>query len=64
MGTKVRPFPILRVEDDDGTVIWEPQPEKTTVLEPLPTRIIVDMLEDVVRRGTAYGRTRPWRTPS
>ena len=58
MGTKVRPFPILRVEDDDGTVIWEPQPEKTTVLEPLPTRIVVDMLEDVVRRGTAYTAVR------
>ena len=58
MGTKVRPFPILRVEDDNGTVIWEPQPEKTTVLEPLPTRIVVDMLEDVVRRGTAYTAVR------
>jgi penicillin-binding protein 1A len=58
MGTKVRPFPILRVEDDNGTVIWEPQPERTTVLDPLPTRIVVDMLEDVVRRGTAYTAVR------
>jgi penicillin-binding protein 1A len=58
LGTKVRPFPILRVEDPNGIVIWEPQPERTTVLDSLPTRIMVDMLEDVVRRGTAWRAVR------
>jgi penicillin-binding protein 1A len=58
MGTKVRPFPILRVEDQNGNVIWEPQPERTQVLDSLPTRIMVDMLEDVVRRGTGYTAIR------
>ncbi len=58
MGTKVKPFPILRVEDSNGNVIWEPQPERTTVLDSLPTRIMVDMLEDVVRRGTAWRAVR------
>jgi penicillin-binding protein 1A len=58
MGTKVRPFPILRVEDANGNVVWEPQPERTTVLDSLPTRIVVDMLEDVVRRGTGYTAIR------
>jgi len=58
MGTKVRPFPILRVEDADGNMIWEPQPERTTVLDSLPTRIVVDMLEDVVRRGTGWTAIR------
>jgi len=58
MGTKVRPFPILRVEDQNGTVIWEPQPERTVVLDSLPTRIVVDMLQDVVRRGTAWTAVR------
>lgn len=58
MGTKVRPFPILRVEDADGNVIWEPQPERTEVLDSLHTRIMVDMLEDVVRRGTAWNQVR------
>ncbi len=58
MGTKVRPFPILRVEDANGVVIWEPQPERTVVLDSLPTRIVVDMLQDVVRRGTAYNAIR------
>ena len=58
MGTKVRPFPILRVEDANGVVIWEPQPERTVVLDSLPTRIVVDMLQDVVRRGTGYTAIR------
>jgi penicillin-binding protein 1A len=54
MGTKVRPFPIVRVEDADGRVVWEPQPERTQVLDSLPTRIMVSMLQDVVHRGTGY----------
>jgi penicillin-binding protein 1A len=54
MGTKVRPFPILRVEDQNGNVIWEPQPERTEVLDSLTSRIMVSMLEDVVARGTGY----------
>lgn len=58
MGTKVRPFPILRVEDAAGNVVWEPQPERTAVLDSLPTRIMVSMLEDVVSRGTGYTAIR------
>jgi penicillin-binding protein 1A len=58
LGTKVRPFPILRVEDRNGNVIWEPQPERTEVLDSLSTRIMVSMLEDVVARGTAYTAVR------
>ncbi|MDX1646775.1 MAG: PBP1A family penicillin-binding protein [Longimicrobiales bacterium] len=58
MGTKVRPVPILRVEDAQGNVVWEPQPERTSVLDSLPTAIMVDMLQDVVRRGTGYTAIR------
>jgi penicillin-binding protein 1A len=58
MGTKVRPFPILRVEDAAGNVVWEPQPERTVVVDSLATRIMVSMLEDVVRRGTGYNAIR------
>lgn len=54
LGTKVRPFPILRVEDDAGNVIWEPQPERTEVLDSMHARIMVSMLQDVVHRGTGY----------
>ena len=58
LGTKVRPFPIVRVEDAQGNVLWEPQPERTQVLDSLVTRIVVSMLEDVVVRGTGYNAIR------
>ncbi len=58
MGTKVEPFPILRVEDAQGRVIWEPQPERTVVLDSLVSGVMVTMLEDVVRRGTGYTAIR------
>jgi len=54
MGTKVRPFPILRVENARGQVIWDPQPERTEVLDSLVTRIAVDLLQGVVDGGTGY----------
>ena len=52
LGTRVRPFPILKVESADGEVLWEPKPERTQVLDPLVARLTVSMLEDVVARGT------------
>ncbi|NJD19192.1 MAG: PBP1A family penicillin-binding protein [Gemmatimonadetes bacterium] len=58
MGTKVRPFPILRVEDATGRVLWEPQPERTQVLDSLVAAVMVTMLEDVVVRGTGYNGIR------
>ncbi len=69
LGTKVRPFPILRVEDSEGMVLWEPQPERTQVLDSLVSRIMVSMLEDVVIRGTGYNAIRirgglPYQVPA
>ena len=58
LGTKVRPFPILRVEDSEGVIIWEPLPERTQVLDSMVSRIMVSMLEDVVIRGTGYNAIR------
>ena len=58
LGTKVLPFPILRVEDSEGVIIWEPQPERTQVLDSMVSRIMVSMLEDVVIRGTGYNAIR------
>jgi penicillin-binding protein 1A len=58
LGTKVEPIPILRVEDANGNVIWEPQPERTVVVDSLVARIMVSMLEDVVIRGTGYNAVR------
>jgi len=58
MGTKVRPFPILRVEDAQGNILWDPQPERTQVLDPLVARIMVSMLKGVVDGGTGYTAVR------
>ena len=57
-GTKVKPFPILRVEDAAGRILWDPQPERTEVLDPLVARIMISMLEGVVAGGTGYNAIR------
>ncbi|RMH18735.1 MAG: PBP1A family penicillin-binding protein [Gemmatimonadetes bacterium] len=58
LGTRVRPFPILRVEDARGRVIWRPQPERQVAMDSLPARIMVSMLETVVEEGTGYTAIR------
>jgi len=52
LGTKVRPFPIVRVLNAHGELIWEPQPERTEVLDSMVARIMVDMLQDAANTGT------------
>ena len=58
LGTRVRPQPILSVQNPEGEILWEPQPERTQVLDSLNARIMVSMLEDVVAQGTAYTAVR------
>ena len=69
LGTRVEPHGILRVENAEGEVLWEPQPERTPVLDSLEARVIVDMLEDVVSNGTGYTAIRivaglPYEVPA
>jgi membrane peptidoglycan carboxypeptidase len=69
LGTRVRPNPILKVVTPEGEVLWEPQPERTQVLDSLSARIMVSMLEDVVARGTGYTAIRvrgdlPYEVPA
>ena len=54
LGTRVRPFPILRVESAEGDSLWVPRPERTRVLNPAVARLAVSLLEDVVARGTGH----------
>ena len=58
LGTRVRPFPILKVESAEGEVLWEPRPERIRVLDPLVARLAVSLLEDVVANGTGYNGVR------
>ena len=55
LGVRSQPYAILRVENSRGEVLWQANPSRTTVLAPQEAWLMVDMMQDVVRRGTAYG---------
>ncbi|MDQ3243881.1 MAG: PBP1A family penicillin-binding protein [Gemmatimonadota bacterium] len=46
---------IVRVENARQEVLWQQTPTRTQVLSPEEAWIMVDMMKDVVRRGTASG---------
>ena len=54
-GIRANPNAILRVENARQEVLWQQAPSRTTVLSPEEAWIMVDMMKDVVRRGTASG---------
>jgi penicillin-binding protein 1A len=53
LGVRSSPIAITRVENQKGEVIWEPQPARTQVLSPAEAWLMVDMMKDIVQRGTA-----------
>ncbi|HEX6251096.1 MAG TPA: PBP1A family penicillin-binding protein [Gemmatimonadaceae bacterium] len=55
MGVRATPQPIIRVENQRGEILWQPTPLHTQVLSQTEAWLMVDMLKDVVRRGTAAG---------
>lgn len=55
LGIRTSPHGIIRVEDADGNVLWQPPTPSTAVLSPAEAWIMVSMLKDVVQRGTAAG---------
>ena len=54
-GIRATPNAILRVENARQEVLWQQTPSHTTVLSPEEAWIMVDMMKDVIRRGTAAG---------
>ena len=54
-GIRATPNAILRVENARQEVLWQQTPSRTTVLSPEESWIMVDMMKDVIRRGTAAG---------
>ena len=54
LGTRVVPTGILRVEDHQGNILWQPGIRREPVMDPEHTWLMVDMMKDVIRRGTAY----------
>jgi penicillin-binding protein 1B len=59
LGQRVAPNTIARVTTGDGTTVAAPSPQKTDVLRPDVGYIMVDMMKDVVNRGTA-AELRAW----
>ncbi|HET9228667.1 MAG TPA: penicillin-binding transpeptidase domain-containing protein, partial [Thermoanaerobaculia bacterium] len=54
-GQAVEPRLILKVEDEDGRVIWASRPERRKVLDPRIAFLITDVLAEALRRGTGIG---------
>ncbi len=51
-GQTVRPRYVLRVEDEDGHVVWSAGADRARVLSPAVAFLITDMLGDAVNEGT------------
>ncbi len=55
LGTRSSPTAIVRVENSKGDVLWEPTPARVPVMSPEESWLMVSMMKDVVRKGTAAG---------
>jgi penicillin-binding protein 1A len=55
LGNRAQPMAITKVEDQNGNVLWQPAPVTVPVLSPEESWLMVSVLKDVVRRGTAAG---------
>ena len=55
LGMQARAMGIVRVEDANGQTVWSPEPVRVPAMSPEESWLMVDMLKDVVRRGTAAG---------
>ncbi len=58
LGWRVQANPILRVETLDGRRLYEAKPERIQVMGREEAWIMLDMLKDVVRRGSGTAVTR------
>ena len=64
-GVRVQPAFISTIRDQGGTDLYEHQPEMRRVLDPRVAFVMVDMLQEVMRSGTAAGvRARGFRLPA
>ena len=55
LGTRTVPNAILRVEDRNGKIVWQPQVRSVAVMDTAHAWLMTDALRDVVRHGTAVG---------
>ncbi len=55
LGTRTSATPIVRVENAKGDVLWEPTVNRVPVMSQEEAWLMVSMMKDVVRKGTAAG---------
>jgi penicillin-binding protein 1A len=55
LGVRATPNAILRVENAKQEILWQPTPTRTQVMSTEEAWMMVDMMKDVIRRGTASG---------
>ena len=55
LGVRAAPYAIVRVENAHREVLWEATPMRYEVLSREEGWLVMDMMKDVVQRGTAYG---------
>ena len=64
-GSYVKPDFLAQVKEQNGTVMYDSQPETHQVLDPRVNYLMVSMLEEVMRSGTAAGvRARGFKVPA
>jgi len=64
-GNMVQPVFIQAIRDSNGEVVHSPASRTTRVLDPRIAFLMVDMLQEVMRSGTAAGvRSRGFRLPA
>jgi penicillin-binding protein 1A len=58
LGQAVRPRTVLKVERENGEVVWEAkEPERRSVLDPAIAYVVTDALKDVLAHGTGQSVT-------
>ena len=58
LGVRSTPIGIVRVEDEQGNIVLEPQVRRDQILDEESAWIMTSMLQDVVNRGTARSGVR------
>ncbi len=53
LGLRTTPHAIVKVENAEGKLVWQPQYSREAVLSPEESWLMVSMMKDVVVRGTA-----------
>ena len=55
LGTRAQPMAITRVEDQNGALLWSPEPTTYPVMTSEEAWLMVSVMKDVVQKGTAAG---------